>query len=300
MQRILGYSIDEINSKTMEKITHPDDLITDAALFQELLAGKRTQYQIEKRYFHKDGFIVRALAGVSLIRDEKGNPQYAIGMIEDITERKLAEEQLRESEDRYRSLFENAPVGVFYSTIAGKILSVNDEYARMLGYASPEEMKEIVNQSVIANSIYVTLDDRSHLIEKANATPGTWIRTELCLRRKDGTHITAKIIIRVRPENPNHLEGFVEDISERKQSEAQLRKLSLAVEQNPASIVITDIRGNIEYVNPKFTQVTGYTLEEAGGKTPRILKSGEKSTRRIQETVGNNHGGKRLAGRVSQ
>ena len=67
------------------------------------------------------------------------------------------------------------------------------------------------------------------------------------------------------------------DVSERKRAEEQLQKLSLAVDQSPASIVITDTKGNIEYVNPKFTQVTGYTLEEAVGKNPRILKSGETS-----------------------
>lgn len=67
-----------------------------------------------------------------------------------------------------------------------------------------------------------------------------------------------------------------DEISERKHSEDQLLKLSHAVEQSPASVVITDIKGNIEYVNPRFTQVTGYTPDEAIGKTPRILKSGEQ------------------------
>ncbi|MFQ5956862.1 MAG: PAS domain-containing protein, partial [Candidatus Brocadiales bacterium] len=63
--------------------------------------------------------------------------------------------------------------------------------------------------------------------------------------------------------------------SERKHTEESLRKLSQAVEQSPSMVVITDIKGNIEYVNPKFTQLTGYTFKEAIGKTPRILKSGK-------------------------
>lgn len=72
-----------------------------------------------------------------------------------------------------------------------------------------------------------------------------------------------------------HLEGYIEDITDKKQAEHQLKKLSRAVEQNPVSIVITDAQGQIEYVNPQFTEITGYSLEEAVGKNPRILKSGE-------------------------
>ena len=69
--------------------------------------------------------------------------------------------------------------------------------------------------------------------------------------------------------------GVAIDITERKLAEDELRRLSKAVEQSPASVVITDLNGNIEYVNPKFTEVTGYTLAEARGQNPRILKSGE-------------------------
>jgi PAS domain S-box-containing protein len=78
------------------------------------------------------------------------------------------------------------------------------------------------------------------------------------------------------------------ELAERKQREEQLRKLSRAVEQSPASIVITDRRGRIEYVNPKFCQVTGYTAEEARGQNPRLLKSGEMTPegyRELWETI---------------
>jgi PAS domain S-box-containing protein len=76
---------------------------------------------------------------------------------------------------------------------------------------------------------------------------------------------------------------LVIEISERKQAEEELRKLSRAVEQSPATTIITDPSGRIEYVNPRFTEVTGYTLQELAGQTPRILKSGQTSSETYQE-----------------
>ena len=75
-----------------------------------------------------------------------------------------------------------------------------------------------------------------------------------------------------------YLEGYIEDTTNRKLAEKELRKLSRAIEQNPVSVVITNFKGTIEYVNPKFTQMTGYEASEAIGENPRILKSGLMDT----------------------
>jgi len=82
--------------------------------------------------------------------------------------------------------------------------------------------------------------------------------------------------------------GTSMDITERKQAEEELKKLSQAVEQSPASVVITDLRGTIQYVNPKFCEVTGYTVAEAIGQNPRILKSGHTPSevyQKLWETI---------------
>ena len=93
--RILGYAEQELLRKTFQDITHPDDLESDLNFVAQLLARKIDHYQMEKRYFHKDGHAVWALLSVSLLRDTEGKPIHFISQIEDITERKQAEEKIR-------------------------------------------------------------------------------------------------------------------------------------------------------------------------------------------------------------
>jgi PAS domain S-box-containing protein len=100
MQQMLGYSGEELCGTHFSTFTHPDDVAADSALFDELVAGKRDSYQIEKRYVRKDGSLVWANLTVSLIRDPEGRPQFTIAMIEDITERKRVAADLAEARRR--------------------------------------------------------------------------------------------------------------------------------------------------------------------------------------------------------
>jgi PAS domain S-box-containing protein len=220
LHEMLGYSREELLAKSIQEVTHPDDLAAGVENLRRIFEAEIQSYTREKRYIRKDGSFVWANLTVTAYRPVSDAPKYAISVIEDISERKRAEEQLRESEERYRSLFKNAPVGVFYSTCEGKILRVNEEYARMLGYASTEDAK----QSTVAEAVYAHAEERSHVLEQAAANPGCWIRTEEQFRRKDGTCITANLTLRVLPEDPGQLEGFVENITERKRAERELEE----------------------------------------------------------------------------
>lgn len=93
---ITGYTADELLSRTFQDITHPDDLRTDLAFVHQMLAGEIRTYQMEKRYFHKAGHVVWILLSVSLVHDAHGAPLYFISQIQDISQRKRAEEE-RES-----------------------------------------------------------------------------------------------------------------------------------------------------------------------------------------------------------
>jgi PAS domain S-box-containing protein len=94
---LVGYSERELLATDFQTITHPDDLDADLGHVREMLTGEIQTYQMEKRYFHKQGHVVHILLSVSLVRDRAGGPLYFIAQIQDITQRKRAEEQMRES-----------------------------------------------------------------------------------------------------------------------------------------------------------------------------------------------------------
>lgn len=91
---IVGYPYAELTKKTFQEITHPDDLDADLGYAQQLITGERTSYQMEKRYFHKDGHVIWILLTGSCVRDTQGEFLYFIAQIQDITDRKVAEEQV--------------------------------------------------------------------------------------------------------------------------------------------------------------------------------------------------------------
>ena len=190
------------------------------------------------------------------------------GVAHNITERKRTEDSLRESEARFRQLAEVAVEGIAISE-RGIFVDGNVRLGEMLGYT----IGEMVGRQV---ADFIAPDSRSLVLKHMGENyEGPY---EHRLLRKDGSAFVVESHARMMTWGGRLMRVTVLlDVSERKRAEEQLQKLSLAVGQSPASIVITDTKGNIEYINPKFSQVTGYTLEEVIGKNPRILKSGETS-----------------------
>lgn len=191
----------------------------------------------------------------------------------EISERKRVEKVLRESESQYRLLFEGNPhpMWVFdQETLA--FLAVNDIATRHYGYSQEEFLSLTIKDICPPKDIPNLLNCLANIkISSGFEQAGVWKH-----RKKDGTLIDVEITM-----NPIYFKGrkavliLAHDITKRKRIEGELRKLSNAVEQSPSSVVITDTEGNIEYVNPKFSKVTGYTRKEAVSQNPRILKSGE-------------------------
>jgi PAS domain S-box-containing protein len=112
LQAMLGYRAEELNRMSFAEFTHPDDLASDWELFEAMIAGKRDAYQMEKRHIRKNGQVIWVRLTNSLVRDEAGNPQFIIGMVENITELKQAEEALLHSEARFRVVAETAACAI--------------------------------------------------------------------------------------------------------------------------------------------------------------------------------------------
>jgi len=176
------------------------------------------------------------------------------------------------------AIVENSDNIIVHKDLNLRVVAANSAFAKAAGFRSPRDMTgktdaDIFNISPDSEPVKSYMADEL----KAQKLPrGEFISREEPVILPDSSvryvH-TKKFPVYGTDDKLIGTGNISVDITERKLEHERLRKLTRAIEQTPVSIVITDIDGNIEYVNPKFTQLTGYTFEEAKGKNPRILKS---------------------------
>jgi PAS domain S-box-containing protein len=178
-------------------------------------------------------------ATASVLRNAKGEIVAAIECIRDNTGRRHAQENLRQAEERYRSIFENAQEGIYRSTPGGRIIMANPAMAKIFGYASPEEIMSGITD--VARQLYVDPEDRTK-IRQIIEEQGFVRNYETQLYRKDGSIIWISITMRaIRDEKGQLLyyEGMDEDITNRKESAERMRKALGATVQAMAVTVET-------------------------------------------------------------
>jgi PAS domain S-box-containing protein len=218
--------------------------------------------------------------------DSNGRHRGRIWYFRDITDRKREQKAILESEERYRTLFENAPVGIYRTTPDGRILAGNPALIRMLGYSSFEELAKCD-----LNNIYFAPEYPRSRFMALLEEQGEVAALESAWRKLDGNVLHIRENARAVRDASGKLlyyEGTVEDITERMRTEDEHVRLVTAIEQSAEAVVITNPQGTIEYVNPAFTRITGYTRAEAMGQNPRILKSGNQDEaiyRQLWETI---------------
>lgn len=220
---------------------------------------------------------VEISSNVITLRSKK----YIQGIFRDITERRKAQAELEQRTTELNHFFTLAIDLLCIADMEGRFRRLNDAWTKILGYPRAE----MENQPFIG---FVHPDDvKSTLaaMEKLNRGEEIIDFTNR-YRCKDGTY--RWIEWRAVPHEDKLIYAAARDVTDWMNTTAELRRLHRAIEQSPASIIITDTNGNIEYVNPKFTEVSGYTLQEVKGKTPRVLKSGQTGDatyRQLWETI---------------
>ncbi len=183
--------------------------------------------------------------------------------------------KLAAGEARFRNITQSTGDGIVSIDTGGIVLSWNRGAERIFGYTEKEMLGQPLTRIMPARC------QKTHteaLHQHETNEPGHMLdRTvEVVGVRKDGTEFSAEVSTSQWTDGEQmFFAGVVRDMSERKRAEDALRKLSRAVEQSPASVIITDTAASIEYVNPKFEETTGYSAEEVIGRNPRFLKSGE-------------------------
>jgi len=245
------------------------DYITKPIETEELLSRIHTHLSISR--LQKELFEMNTqLEEKVLMRTEELRETNKL-LRKEIEERKHTQESLSQSEKKYRELQNNVPVGVFRSTLEGKFISVNQAMTKMLGYNSVDDLMQA---SII--DIYANIVDRKKVLDEANKDDVVH-DYEFLAKRKDGSIFWVSISLRIIydiEKKVKYYDGIIVDITERKQAEAELKKLNQAIEQSPVCVVITDTEGNIEYLNQHFSKITGYSTKEAIGQNPRILNGG--------------------------
>lgn len=231
--RFLGYSAQELRTMTFQQLTHPDDLTKDVHLVQKVLDGEIDTFTMEKRYFHKNGSIVWALLGTTMIRDSAGTPLYFISQIEDITERKRIEIELRTTSERLQLALEGAQIGTWDWDITTGEVFVDTHWANIIGFELGE-----VDPNYEPWLARLHPDDRDEVVrrldEHLSGVTEAYV-SEHRLKAKDGSWVwvldSGRISERDADGRPTRAVGIHMNITERKLVEQQAIELALERER---------------------------------------------------------------------
>jgi len=267
-----GYSVEEVVSMSLEESMTPASLEIVKSAFSKVIAAEEGQRDLsaaivlEVELIHKDGSIVPVEMNVNLLRDPDGHPTGFLGVTRDITERKKAEGALRQSEERYRELFENANDIIYTHDLKGNFISINRAAELATGYTRDELIGKNIASMLTPESL-----ELAHQMITRKIREGGQTRYELEIVTKDGHKILLEVNTRLIYEEgkPVGTQGIARDITERKKAEEALgvseEKLRRYLESSPDAIYINDENGTFLYGNLVAERVIGYSKEELIG-----------------------------------
>lgn len=276
----LGRSPEELTGEYFSSYFRGDPAEARQEMFQGVIETK-TPILFED---YRDGMWLEN--SVYPVTDSKGQVTKLAIYSRDITERKRSEELLKQAEEKYRSIFENAVEGIFRNTPEGQMIAANPALAKMLGYDSPEELTAVMTD--VQNQIYADPAYRPRIIQILEKD-GVALGFNCEFKRKNGSAVWVTMNVRAvrdKQGRPLYYDGTVENITERKQAEEALRaseeKFRRFFETMPEYAYIISPNGKIVDLNPAALQMLGYEWDEVIGK-PLTMTYAPESMPRIHE-----------------
>jgi PAS domain S-box-containing protein len=255
--RLTGYEPEELVGSHAFAHIHPDDLEKVTALLAPKIISQATVGPVEYRYIHKNGSLLTFESIGKSHLDEKGE-LVSIVNTRDITERKRMEEALRQSEERYRRLFENANDIIYTQDLAGNFTSVNKVAEAVTGYSLEEVLKMNFSQLFSAADI-----EKMRMMTKRKLSRQTDSTSyEVTFRAKDGRAVQLDVSTTLIIENgvPVGVQGIARDITERKRAEAALRTSQAQLQQSQKLEAIGQLAGGVAHdFNNLLTAIKGYS-----------------------------------------
>ncbi len=269
MLKLTGRSLDSLIGLNIKDLFSPNAL-KDIPLRYDLLKNGETVFS-ERDILRPDGSTIPIEMHTKMMPDGTYQSIYR-----DVTERKKAEETLRESEVKFKSLVESTSDMIWETNTAGKYTYVSPQFEKLLGYSPEEAVGQSPFLFIVDENIHRIITNSDSIVSKAvpfNSLVNKYKHREgqLLIFETSGVPVFDKSgkLIGYR--------GISRDISKRYYAERELHKLSMVVHQSPITIIITGLDGKIEYINPAGCEISGYSADELLGKNPSVFSSGRTS-----------------------
>ena len=277
---ITGYPESELVGRRVQDITHPDDREHNIEYLQQLMSGKMSTYATEKRYIRKDGQYRWVYISISRVCDSEHKPNYALAVVEDISDRKATEAQLRDSEAKFRAFLESASEAIIVTNAQGEIIVFNAKAEDLFGYNRSEVFGRKIEylMSPRYHSIH-THHRADYLTHPSKRSMGK--SQDLYAKRQDGTEFPIEVgLSTIQTKNGTFVIAFLTDITERQQAEHEIKRLNQKLESQiretetryaqivelaEEGIWVTDAQGNTTYINQAMARMLGYTEVEILG-----------------------------------